>query len=125
MEKRSAVIKEGLANAEEATKELSRVNEIKGEKITEGEREAEKIIENSKKIATLKGTEILKEAEEKSESIIQEAKKIAEEEKKAAAFGLKKDLANLIALASLNFVENNITREDNEKIISKYLESLN
>lgn len=125
MDQRSALIETGLINAEKAKQELSRVNEIKEEKIIEGEREAEKIIENSKKIATKKGAGILKEAEEKSENIIQEAKKIAEEERKSAALGLKKDLANLVALASINFVENNITSEDNEKIINKYLESLN
>ncbi len=125
MDQRSAVINDGLINAEKAKDELSRVNEIREEKIIEGEREAEKIIEGSKKIALEKGAGILKEADEKSEIIIQEAKEIAGEERKAAAFGLKKDLANLVALASFNFVQNNITSEDNEKIINKYLESLN
>lgn len=124
MDKRKEIIEEGLANADKAKVELLKIHKIKEEKIIEAEREADKIIEKSKMKAESRGTEIIKEAAGKSEGIIYEAKKIAEEEKKAAAFSLKKDIVNLVALTSLHFAEKNITKEDNERIINKYLELL-
>jgi len=124
MDKRKGIIEEGLQNADKAKEELSKIHKIKEEKITEARREADKIIEKSKITAEIRGAVITKEAVKKSENIIQEAKKIAEEEKKAAVFDLKKDIANLVALTSFHFAEKNITKEDNERIINKYLELL-
>lgn len=124
MEKRKGIIEQGLENADKAKEELLKIYKIKEEKIIEAEREANKIIEKSKNSAERFGLLITKEATEKSENIIQEAKKVVEEERRMVTLGLKKDIANLVALTSLHFAEKNITEKDNEKIINKYLELL-
>src|SRR3989338_7009702 len=117
LDKRKDIIEKGLNDAQKAKEELSKIQTIKEEKIIEGEREADKIIEKSKKTAEQKSGLILKETQEKSEGIIKEAKQKAEEE--------KKEIRDLVFLVSSKILEKNIGQKENEEIINQQLNLLN
>ena len=125
LDKRKGIIEKGLNDAQKAKEELSKIQTVKEEKIIEGEKEADKIIEKSKKTAEQKSGLILKEAQEKSEGIIKEAKQMAEEEKKEAKQKLKEEIRDLVFLASSKILEKNIDPKENEKIINRQLDLLN
>ena len=125
LDKRKGIIEKGLNDAEKAREELSKIQTVKEEKIIEGEREADKIIEKSKKTAEQKSGLILKEAQEKSEGIIKEAKQMAEEEKNEAKQKLKEEIRDLVFLTSSKILEKNIDAKENEKIINQQLNLLN
>ncbi|OGZ35616.1 MAG: ATP synthase F0 subunit B [Candidatus Portnoybacteria bacterium RIFCSPLOWO2_01_FULL_43_11] len=125
LDKRKDIIEKGLNDAQKAKEELSKIQTIKEEKIIEGEREADKIIEKSKKTAEQKSGLILKETQEKSEGIIKEAKQMAEEEKKEAKQKLKEEIRDLVFLVSSKILEKNIGQKENEEIINQQLNLLN
>ena len=125
LDKRRAIIDKGLADAKEAEENLRKIETVKTEKIIEGEREANKIIEKSKKTAEEKSALILKETQEKSENLLKEAKEIAEEEKRETLAGLKQEIGDLIIAASSQILKKNLNVKDNEKIISEQLGLLN
>lgn len=122
LDKRQNIIEKGLNDARKAKEELGKIQTIKEEKIIDGEREANKIIEKSKKTAEQKSGLILKEARGKSESIIREAKQMAEEEKKEAKQKLKDEIRDLVIFASSKVLEKNIGPKENEKIINQQLD---
>lgn len=124
LDKRKEIIEEGLMNAEKAKDELQKINKIKEEKIIEAEREADKIIEKSKKTAEEKGNVLLREATNKSDSIIKEAKKRTEEERREAVARLTKEIGILAVSAAELILKREIDRQENEKIIKEKLNQL-
>lgn len=115
MDKRKNIIEEGLENARKAEGELKEIHTIKQNTINQAEKEADIIIERSKKSAIEKGDMILKEAVGKSENLVNEAKKMAEEERREAAEKLKQELGNLAILAAEKILKKRMTKEENEK----------
>lgn len=124
LEKRKDIIEEGLLNAKKAKNELQSISKVKEEKIIEAEREANEIIENSKKTAAEKSGMILKETSEKAENYVREAKKIAEEEKKEAMHKLQKEIRELSVLYAEQILKKKIDEKENEEIINTYLNKL-
>lgn len=125
LDKRKDLIQGGLEKAEKADLELTKIHKIKEEKIIEAEREADIIIERSKKSAIEKGNIILKEATSKSENVLSEAKKMAEEERSEALLRLKKEIGEMAISAAARVLKNKITDKEDEEIVENYLNSLN
>lgn len=125
MDSRKEIIEEGLTNAEKAKTELGKVHKLKQEKIVEAEREADKIIEKSKKTAEEKGNVLLREAANKSEAMIKEAKKGAEEERRDAATKFTREIGILAVSAAEIILKKKIDQKENEQIINGYLKNLN
>lgn len=124
LEKRKDIIEEGLLNAKKAKNELQSISKVKEEKIIEAEREANEIIENSKRTAVEKSGMILKDTSEKAENYVREAKKIAEEEKKEAMHKLQKEIKELSVLYAEQILKKKIDEKENEEIIEMYLGKL-
>lgn len=124
MEKRKYIIEEGLENAKKAESELEKIHKVKQNTINQAEKEADIIIERSKKSAIEKGNIILKEAVTKSENLLDEAKKIAEEEKKEAMQKLKQELGNLAIFAAEHILKKKMNKEENEKFTEEELSKI-
>lgn len=121
MDKRKNIIEEGLENAKKAESELKEIHKVKQNTINQAEKEADIIIERSKKSAIEKGNIILKEAVGKSENLVNEAKKMAEEERREAMQKLKQELGNLAILAAEHILKKRMTKEENEKFTEEEL----
>lgn len=124
MEKRKYIIEDGLENAKKAEIELKEIHKIKQNTINQAEKEADIIIERSKKSAMEKGNMILKDAVAKSENLLDESKKIAEEEKKEAMQKLRQELGNLAILAAEHILKKKIGKEENEKLTEEELSKI-
>lgn len=100
LEKRQAMITEGVRNAQRATEELAEVGVQKEAILTDASREAGIILERAKERALSKEETILKEAQERSERMVKEAAQRAEEEKRRAVSAATEELARLTVLGA-------------------------
>lgn len=122
--KREEEIKKGLANAEKAEKAMISAEERKDEILNEAAKEAEKIINDSRKSAQTESERILLETKAESERIIRNAKEQANLEKKA----IEKQISTIAIDASqriLNSVISELfTDKEKDEILKRSLKKI-
>ena len=103
LNERRAKIESGLARARKAEKRLAEIEELKREKIREGEEQAFNIVKTAEVQASARGDKIVREAEDQAENLLEKAKEIEDGRRIEALERLSEESKNLIreALAKI------------------------
>ncbi len=112
---------ENAANAEREANE----NKAKWEeKLSCAKDEADTIIKSASENAARRGDEIVAEAKEKADGIIRRAQSEAELERKKAAEGIKREIADVSARLSEKLLEREIKMDDHRKLIDSFINEI-
>jgi len=112
LEKREKSILEAKEFSDNIEQKMIEIEMISQEKVNEGIRKAEQIINQAQERAREKEREITIQAMEKSKKIIDEAKWLAEQEREKIAAELKSEMGSLVVLAAEKIISTGIKPED-------------
>ncbi len=121
IEARDAEIKANFDEAEAAKDSAIALENEYREKIEDAKSEAASIVKNAKKTATIKGEEILKEANEKAHQLKVKADKDIEIEISRAKNVLKDDISDIAISLASKIVDKEVDKDTHNDMISKYL----
>ncbi len=107
LEKRKALIEEGVLDARKAKEEKEKVLADKESVLVEATRDAGILIDRAKERATEKENTLLIAAEEKSKRILDEAHAKAEEEKRVILESGKAEIARMVVLGAEKILREN------------------
>lgn len=100
LDERSALIKKGVVDAEEATKKLEEADDTAKARLQEAEGEAEGLVARARDEAGSERTRIVKEAETRASHIEKDAEARAKEAKEQALKESEREIARLAILAA-------------------------
>ena len=73
--------------------------------------------------ATLRGEQIVSEAQQKASAIVTKAQKEIEREKEAAVKEIKEDIASIAVDIAGKVIEKDLTAKDHERLLEEFIES--
>lgn len=103
-------------NAEALEKEYT-------ESLAGAKEEAARIMKDATREATLKGEQIVSEAQEKAAAAISKAEKEIELEKQAAVKEIRNDIASIAVGVAEKVIEKDINEKDHEKLVEDFIDS--
>ena len=86
--------------------------------------EANEILKNANKKATVRSEEIIRDAQEKAAAIIARADVQIEMERKHAFEEVKQDISDIALLAASKVVERELSAEEHERLIGEFIENV-
>ncbi|MEK7648563.1 MAG: F0F1 ATP synthase subunit B [Patescibacteria group bacterium] len=116
LEKRTAKIEKGLADADAAEEKLKLTDQTYKQIVLKAKKEAEKILEEASALAEQHRQETVKQTREEVKRVVTQAKTRIEQEKQQMLEDAKKDIVDLVVQASAS-----IAQTSGEKKISKDL----
>jgi F-type H+-transporting ATPase subunit b len=119
MKTREKKISDGIANADKVTRKLQEAEDEKKAKITEGRKEAQKIVGQAEKDA--EGVKQSKVDDTKAEvkKLVEEARRQINSERENMVNGVKDELGQLIMLAVGKVTKDGISPKAQEKLIDE------
>ncbi len=119
LEKRSAKIEKGLADAEAARKKLEDVAAKEKNVLTEARNEARAIIAAAEESAKKRDAERMTETEARVKRFLEEAETKIAEEKDKALQGAKAEIATLVTLSVEKILKEKIDSKKDHELIEK------
>jgi F-type H+-transporting ATPase subunit b len=86
--------------------------------------EANEILKIANKKATVRGEEIIRDAQEKAAAIVARADVQIEMERKRAFEEVKQDISDIALLAASKVVERELSAEEHERLIGEFIENV-
>jgi F-type H+-transporting ATPase subunit b len=123
LEKRQKKIEKGLADADEAHKNLEKSVEKQKEILKQARTEAKDIVEKSREQAEKSKSEIAAEAKIQAEKIITSAKSEIEQEKQKSIAEIKSEIGSLVVAATEKIVGEKMDGEKDAELIEKAIKS--
>ena len=108
--------------AEDAQKSAQNLEEEYTKKLSTAKEEAAKIMKTATREATLKGEEILQDAQKRASAMITKAESEIEREKKAAVNEIKGDIASIAVTLAEKVIEKDINENDYERLLEEFIE---
>jgi F-type H+-transporting ATPase subunit b len=124
LENRENRIRGSLEDAEKARVEAEKQLEEYKKMIQMAKEESDKIINEGIEKAEQKKNEIIKEAKGEAEKLVENAKKEIELQKDKVLDELKVQAANLSVMTASRFISAKISQQDQEKIVSEAIKEL-
>jgi F-type H+-transporting ATPase subunit b len=124
LEKREAMIRKAVDNAEDAKNQLAKIAETRGQLIKEADREAREIVEASRKAAVEAAKVIEHKAEEQAQIILENAQREIKEAKEELVADLRRESAQVAVQLAEKILEENLNNEKNNKIIDQFIKNL-
>ncbi|SHJ80618.1 ATP synthase F0 subcomplex B subunit [Anaerobranca californiensis DSM 14826] len=124
LDKRADKIKSDIETARKNREEAERIKAELEDRLEKAKDEAKEIIEKAVSKGNEVKEEIIKEAKKEAERILERARKEIELEKARAVTQLKDELAILSTMIASKVIEENLTKERNEHLISKVIEGM-
>lgn len=121
LDKRADAIRESLEKAEETKVEAERLLEEYKEQLAEARGEANKVIENGRKVADSMKEEIVAKAKEEAATIVAKAREAMEADKKATMAELQAAVADLSVAVAGKIIGEKLTAADHAALIDKYV----
>ncbi len=109
--------------AEEAQKNAEKMESEYTEKLSSAKEEAARIMKDATHEATLRGEQIVSEAQQKASSLITKAQKEIEREKEAAVTQIKQDIASIAINIAEKVIEKDLSESDHERLLEEFIES--
>lgn len=109
--------------AEEAQKNAEEMEKDYSEKLSAAKEEASRIMKDATYEATLRGEQIVAEAQQKASAIVTKAHKDIDREKEAAVSEIKEDIASLAIDIAKKVIEKDLTEKDHERLLEEFIES--
>ena len=124
VDERQKEIKESYDRADEAEKNAQKLEADYNEKIGQAKEESAEIIRDATKKAQVRADEIIDEARVEAKGIRTNAENEIEREKKIAVNAIKDEISQIAFSAAAAVVEKDLTSEDNEKLIEKFIDNV-
>jgi F-type H+-transporting ATPase subunit b len=121
LETRQAMITKSLEDADKATQELERLQQESAEILKSARIEAEGIVSKSRSDATALGEDLKQKARDESDTIVREAKRQIDIEKGQALREIRNEVAELSITIASKLIERNISKKDNDRLVSETL----
>lgn len=123
LDKRNAIEKERLLNAEKAEKEALAIKQEYEESLASAKSEADEIVKTSVSKSNKLAEEIVANAKQKADYIEKQAYAKIEMEKQKALEDLQEQISELIVYASSKILEREVGEDDNKRLIEELLVS--
>lgn len=123
MEQRDREVGEMYSKAETAQKNAEELEKEYTEKLSDAKEEASRIVKEATHSATLRGEEIVREAQDKAKASIEKAEREIERERKNAANQVKSDIASIAVSLAEKIIEKDINESDYERLVEEYIAS--
>ena len=117
-------IKDSYKRADEAESKAKQLADEDAEKLGRAKEESAEIVKAATQKAQTRSDEIISEAKIEAKGIIDNANSEIEREKKIAVNQIKDEIADIAISAATAVVEKEISREDNEKLIESFINSV-
>ena len=124
LEKRKQLAAAEIADAKKAKEDAEKAQQEYTARLADAKNEAAEIIRSANARAQKREEEILAEATQKAADIRQKAEESIERDKQRALNEVKDEVSEMVVMAAQKVVEKEISVEDNEEIISKFLEEV-
>ncbi len=124
VDERQKEIQDSYDRAEEAEKNAQKLEADYNEKIGQAKQESAEIIRDATKKAQARADEIIDEARVEAKGIRTNAENEIEREKKIAVNAIKDEISQIAFSAAAAVVEKDLTSEDNEKLIEKFIDNV-
>jgi F-type H+-transporting ATPase subunit b len=121
LEKRQAVIREGVENAEQARRDLEEATRRAEQVMLEARRQAQDTIAQAQKAAEAEGNRLIEEARAKAEQVgRQEVARIQQEAARARA-ELSRLVVNLSINAASKVISKSVDSKDNRRLVEEFV----
>jgi F-type H+-transporting ATPase subunit b len=121
---RQEEIRASYDRADEAEKNAQKLEADYNEKIGQAKQESAEIIREATKKAQVRADEIIDEARVEAKGIRTNAENEIEREKKIAVNAIKDEISQIAFSAAAAVVEKDLTSEDNERLIEKFIDNV-
>jgi F-type H+-transporting ATPase subunit b len=121
---RQKEIQDSYDRADEAEKNAQKLEADYNEKIGQAKEESAEIIRDATRKAQVRADEIIDEARVEARGIRTNAENEIEREKKIAVNAIKDEISQIAFSAAAAVVEKDLTSEDNEKLIEKFIDNV-
>lgn len=121
MERRQAVIREGIENAERAKRELQEANQRAEQILLETRRQAQEIIAQATKAAEREAQRIQEEAQERAHQIEQQQIARIRQEAARAREELSRLVVNLSIDAAGKVISKSVDTQDNRRLVEEFV----
>lgn len=121
MERRQAVIREGIENAERAKRELQEANQRAEQILLETRRQAQEIIAQATKAAEREAQRIQEEAQERAHQIEQQQIARIRQEAARAREELSRLVVNLSIDAAGKVISKSVDTKDNRRLVEEFV----
>ena len=121
MERRQAVIREGIENAERAKRELQEANQRAEQILLEARRQAQEIIAQATKAAEREAQRIQEEAQERAHQIEQQQIARIRQEAARAREELSRLVVNLSIDAAGKVISKSVDTKDNRRLVEEFV----
>ena len=123
LEQRDKEVSEMYEKAETAQKSAESMESEYTQKLAEAKDEASRIVSEATKTATLRGEEILSDAQTKASAMITKAEKEIEREKASAVDEVKSDITSIAVSIAEKVIEKDLNEKDYERLVEEFLNS--
>ncbi|MFQ6614335.1 MAG: F0F1 ATP synthase subunit B [Fidelibacterota bacterium] len=124
LDKREALIRESLANAEKARTDLERIQEESEAMLAKAREDAQDIVRKGKETADKIKSDLLASAEDKARQIRQDAEVQIEAAKDQALVEIKAEVVDLSVRIAGKLIRKNLSPEDNQALIEQSIQQL-
>ena len=125
MERRQAVIREGIENAERAKRELQEANQRAEQILLEARRQGQEIIAQATKAAEREAQRIQEEAQERAHQFEQQQIARIRQEAARAREELSRLVVNLSIDAAGKVISKSVDTKDNRRLVEEFVSSSN
>jgi F-type H+-transporting ATPase subunit b len=123
IDKRNAIITEGVENAEKARKALEDAQKDAGQVILDARRQAQEIIAQATKAADNEGNRIREEAQARAQQIEQQQEERIRQEAARASAELSRMVVNLSINAASKVISKSVDSSDNRRLVEEFVTS--
>ena len=121
LDKRQAVIREGIENAERARRELEEATNRAEEVLAQARRDAQLAIERAQKVAQDEQNRILEEAQERAAHIEKQQVERIHQEAARAREELSRLVVNLAIMAASKVISRSVDSKDNRRLVEEFV----
>lgn len=124
LEARQDTIRQSLDDADQAKKELERLQSESAEIVRSARVEAETIVSRSRSDGEALREELRSKARNEADKILGEAKRQIDLEKTQALREIRNEVADLSIFLASKLLERNVSKEDNERLVAETLRQI-
>lgn len=121
MDKRQAIIREGIENAEKAKRDLAEANNRAEQLLLEARRQSAETIERASKNAQQEANRIIEEAQARAEQVAQQQIARIQQEANRARNELSREVIILAIEAASKVINKSVDSKDNRRLVEEFI----
>ena len=121
LDKRQAIIREGIENAERAKSDLAAANERAEQILAEARRQSQETIERASRNAQQEANRIIEDAQNRAEQITQQQVARIQQEANRARAELSREVVTLSIEAASRVISKSVDSRDNRRMVEEFV----